>query len=87
MKLFIVKLIDLFLRLVPGSRLNPDSLESRVRRVTAATHEAVQAAIAQEVATREAVKADAQKAGQASRAVAVAARQRAERFERIAQDV
>lgn len=84
MKLLLAKILDVLLCLVPGSRTNPDSLESRVRRVTTATQTAIEKAIAQETATRAAVKRDAQRGATAAWEASHAASKRAKALEQIA---
>jgi hypothetical protein len=86
-KPYIRQLIDLLLRLVPGSRFDPNSLESRVRRVSDATTKAVEAAIATETAVRAAVKADAEKAAAAAWETSHAASAKAKALDRIATTV
>jgi hypothetical protein len=84
MKLYLVLALDYLLRLVPGSRFNPDSLESRVRRVTSAAQSAVEAAIARETATRAAVMKDAERGAAAAWEASHAASARAKALDKIA---
>lgn len=78
------RIIDFLIRLIPGSRNNPDSLEGRFRRATG-RYERVIAKEATLEATRVAsVRADAERAEKASVAAAQAHLQRAERLQQIA---
>lgn len=84
MKLLFASLLDLLLRIVPGSRFNPNSLESRVRHMTNTTQAVIDAAIAKEIATRAAVMKDAQKGANAAWEASHAASKRAKDLEKIA---